>query len=643
MSETSPGEAIFSVQSVTKSYGAQPVLQNVSLTVHEGERVGLVGLNGSGKSTLLKIISGKELPDEGRVTRKHGLRLALLDQDCHAPPGKTVSEALDEGCREVRALLSEHDQIAEQLADPALAGKARDQLQASYDALHHRLDLIDAWDLPGEIKRFAVALNLAGAERALDTLSGGELRRVDLTAILLSRPDVLLLDEPTNHIDTKSVEWIEQFLSKYRGSCLLVTHDRYFLETIVDRIVEIDGARIWSFPGNYQRFLEYKARVTASELRAQGNRQATLKRELAWLKRGPKARTTKQKARIRRYQELDAENGPNLSPEIEFEIPPPPRLSKRILEVEGLGFAYGDAPLFHDFSFAFQKKMRVGVMGPNGCGKTTLIHVLMGRLRPTSGTIYVGNTTEFLYIDQSHEEIDPTKSPLGFVSNGANHWDVNGRRMYVPAYLERLLFDMDSVRAPMGNLSGGERNRIELAKKLLRGGNFLVLDEPTNDLDLQTLRVLEDAVCAFDGCALIVSHDRYFLNRLCTHLIVFEEDGRLLTQAGNYEDYQLYKERKAAEAASARRRKTAPKQAPRARPNPGRLTYKGRLELAKIDEEIEAAESEAGKYESAIGEPGFYEQDYKEVQDTLAKFEAAKKHVDELYNRWHELEQLQNC
>jgi ATP-binding cassette subfamily F protein uup len=635
------GEAILSVQSVTKSYGAQPVLRDVSLTIHEGERIGLIGRNGSGKSTLLKILAGRETPEEGLVTRRQGLRVGLLDQQCRIDLSLTIGQVLENVQREIRALIEEYDALARRLAKSVQGTAEYARLESRYAALGHELKLIDAWNLAQEIRLVSDALSLPQSDRIVGTLSGGEMRRLDLSAAILAHPDVLLLDEPTNHIDIESVEWVELFLAGYSGSCVLVTHDRYFLEQIVSRIVEIESNRLYSFPGNYERFLEYKTQIKEGRARTEQSRQAVLRRELAWLKRGARARTTKQKARINRYHEVAGQGAPETHKVIAFEIPEPSRLGKRILEAEDVGFSYGDRVLFRDFSLILQKGMRVGVLGPNGCGKTTLLRVLMGRLPVKRGGIFIGEATQFLYADQTQEEINPEQTILDFVSGGAHFWEVNERRLFVPTYLERFLFDRDSILMPMRNLSGGECHRVQLAKKLLQGGNVLVLDEPTNDLDLPTLRVLEEAIAAFDGCALLVSHDRYFLNRLCTHLIVFEEDGRLVLLTGNYDDYLLYKKRReAAPRPSAATPKTTPEEKPRRRSSE-RLTYKERRELEGIEAAIEAAEADARRLETAIHASRFYEQDHTVVQQHLAALAAAKESVERLYTRWADLDKRQ--
>ena len=641
MPSETPGKAVLSVQNVTKSFGAQPVLRDVSATIHEGDRIGLIGVNGSGKSTLLKIMAGLEEPDTGLVTRSQGLRVGLLEQEDRIDAGRTVGQVLEDAAEDLRALLREHRALSEQLAGGDLPPSERTRVEARHAHLQHELELTDAWNLAQVVKRVATALDLPDLERKAGTLSGGELRRVDLARALVQHPDLLLLDEPANQIDTRSVEWIERFLETYPGSCVLVTHDRYFLDRIVTRIVELAGSRVFGFPGRYERFLDYKTNLLAGEGRAEIGRQAVLRRELEWLRRGPKARGTKQKARIRRIEHLRNTQGEFEPKTIAFAIPAPRALGKRIVEAEGIARAFGDKTLFRDFSLIMQAGMRVGVVGPNGCGKTTLLRTLMGLDEPDEGTVAIGDATEFLYVDQTREEVDPEMSILQFVSNGVQHWDVGSRRIYVPAYLEGILFDRDAVDMPMRNLSGGECNRVNLAKKLLRGGNFLVLDEPTNDLDLATLRVLEEAVLAFEGCALVVSHDRYFLNRVCTHLLVFEGDGRVVHIVGGYDDYRLYVERrKDPEGPRPADSEKPGKLRPRTAKARG-LTWQEKQEIEGMEQAILEAEGTAERLEQEINAPGFYEQDHVRVQEVIGAHAEAKAAAEALYARWAYLEQLQ--
>ncbi|HOZ46397.1 MAG TPA: ABC-F family ATP-binding cassette domain-containing protein [Candidatus Hydrogenedentes bacterium] len=630
MSAVKPSKVILGVQGVVKSFGAQPILRDVSLTIHEGDRIGLIGTNGSGKSTLLRIMAGLETPDSGLVTSSRFLRIGLLAQECDLDACKTVGEVLDESGQAIRALLKQYECLGDALAEgDARAGR---EIAERHAALAHELEIAGAWDWEKHVKEIHVSLTLPPLDKPLSVLSGGELRRLDLARTLLQRPSLLLLDEPTNQIDTASVQWIEQFLEAYAGSCILVTHDRYFLDRIVNRIVELDQKRLFSFPGRYEAFLEYKSGILDAERRSVLNRQPLIRRELEWLRRGPKARGTKQKARIQRIDDLVRDKPSATTPALAFAIPEPRPLGKRILEAEHVFHGYNGRHLFLDFSIIMQQGMRVGILGPNGCGKTTLLRVLMGLDEPDRGRVVIGETTQFLYVDQTREAIDPDESILHFVSNGVLHWDVGPRRLYVPAYLETLLFDRDSVDMPMRNLSGGESSRINLARKLLRGGNFLVLDEPTNDLDLATMRVLEEAVLASAGCALIVSHDRYFLNRVCTHLLVFEPEGRIVTIAGNYDDYVLYRERTREVARPVR---PVPVEKPRsASPRPQRLSWQERKELDGMEAAILECEGDVERLEAQIASPGFYEQDYRVVQNALAALDAQRRRIDDLYERW---------
>jgi ATP-binding cassette subfamily F protein uup len=505
--------------------------------------------------------------------------------------------------------------------------------------LLHEMEIADAWKLDEDVKRVTVSLDLPAADRKLSTLSGGEGRRVDLAAVLVRHPDLLLLDEPTNHLDVTSVQWIEDFLAAYAGSVILVTHDRYFLDRVANRIVELENGRLTSYPGNYERFLERKAEREAHEARAEANRRSLLRRELHWLNRQPKARGTKAKYRVERYYEIEAQAPVERDREFFFDIPQTQRLGKLVVEAKKVTRAVGGRGLFRDFSFTLQRGMRVGVVGPNGCGKTSLVRVLMGLDPPDRGEIIHGETVEFLYVDQSHEEVPPQRTALDFVSNGATDMEVGGKRIHVPAYLERFLFDRAALRMPMERLSGGERNRLDIAKKLLRGGNVLVLDEPTNDLDLQTLRVLEDAVLAFDGCAILVSHDRYFLNRLCTHLIAFEETGNVIQIAGNYDDYLTWKADRTIpdelpQKAPKERRKKAGEEKVR------KLSYSEKKELDGIEKAIQAAEDNAARLEALAHNPATYLQGREYSEKISAELHAARTEIDRLYRRWEELESL---
>ena len=640
MATTTVGKVLLSAQEVSKKYGAQPVLENISLTVHDTDRIGLIGRNGCGKSTLMRILAGSLNPDGGFTTRTQGVRVSLLDQQCGLSLDQSVGEALGAATAALRGLVRRYHEATERLAHLSPDAPGYAVLEQECHDLQHHVDVAHAWNLDTEIKKIAEELRLPPLDQQLTSLSGGELRRVDLAAKLLEHPDVLLLDEPTNHIDTDSVVWIERFLEQYEGACVLVTHDRYFLDRVANRIVEISHGAVMSFPGNYERFLEYKAGVEEVQARTEANRQALMKRELAWYKRSPQARSTKQKARIVRLFDTQEKGPPPASKKFSFAIPEPERLGKDILEARLVTHGYQGRLLFHHFSLFMQKGMRIGIVGPNGCGKSTLLRVLMGRKEPDGGDMLIGQSTRFLYVDQTMADMDPDLRVLDFVSDGQRHVEVGRQRIHVPSYLESFLFDKSCAEMPVGRLSGGERRRVDLAKKLLKGGNFLVLDEPTNDLDLYTLRVLEETIESFEGCALIVSHDRYLLNRLCTHMLVFEEGGVIVQISGNYNDYLLYCERKRQAEKEARTRQQRDERTPPppAKPRPG-LTYKEKQELAGMEASIQQAEARLAEMHQAINAPDFYEQDFSATGPILQDMETLEAEVARLYERWESLEQ----
>ena len=648
MGDGQANRPLLSAEEVYKAYGAQEVLGGISLTIHEGDRVGLIGRNGSGKSTLLRLLYGDDSPDRGKIVRSRGVRIGFLRQQCGLNPEWTVRDALDSAVADLSALEAEYRQTLAVLAETPGDCWAYREAQERVHELEALLTSRGGWQLEPLLKTFMTALRLPDPDRRLGGLSGGELRRVDLAVQLAGRPDVLLLDEPTNHIDTESSAWIESWLESYTGACVLVTHDRYFLDRVATRIVELEFGRTYAFPGGYTRFLEYKSGVEETRSRAEANRLALIRRELAWFKRGAKARTTKQKARIQRLESLVEEGPPPTHREYVFVLPTPERLGKDVIETRDLGHGWGNRWLFRHFSFRVESGMRVGIVGPNGSGKTTLLRVLMGLEQPREGEVLIGSSVRFLYVDQQLEEIDPSQTILDFVSGGAKFFDVGSRRLHVPSYLEQFLFERRSVEMPMGNLSGGERARICLAKKLMRGGNLLVLDEPTNDLDLYALRLLEETLLAFDGAALVVSHDRYFLNRVCTHILSLGEGETVGIVTGNYDDYLLWRDRHAESSDAARAagesvqsRLTGVEESRPLRDSGRRkLTWAEQRELEQLPGLIEQREQELAEIETLLGQEGFYAQDFRVVQDTLAKMEALKEEISRLYDRWSALEFL---
>lgn len=646
MGDGQANRPLLSAEQVFKAFGAQEVLGGISLTIHEGERVGLIGRNGSGKSTLLRLLYGDDSPDQGQIVRARGVRIGFLRQQGMLNPSWTIREALEAAVADLRALEREYRQTLTLLSETPGDCWAYREAQDRVNELEALLTSRNGWQVEPLLKSFMTALRLPDPDRRLGELSGGELRRVDLAVQLAGRPDVLLLDEPTNHIDTESSAWIESWLESYTGACILVTHDRYFLDRVATRIVELEFGRIYTFPGSYSRFLEYKSAIEESRSRTEAKRLALIRRELAWFRRGAKARTTKQKARIQRLESLVEEGPPPAHREYAFALPTPERLGKEVIEARNVGQGWGDRWLFRHFSFRLERGMRVGIIGPNGSGKTTLLRLLMGEEPAREGEVLIGASVRFLYVDQQLEEVDPGQAILDFVSGGAKFFDVGTRRLHVPSYLEQFLFERRSVEMPMGNLSGGERARICLAKKLMRGGNLLVLDEPTNDLDLYALRLLEETLLAFEGAVLLVSHDRYFLNRVCTHILFLGEGETVGIVTGNYEDYLLWQERHAAsvDRAAGSAGSFQAQRAEAAVPDPARqaarrkLTWAEQRELEQLPGVIEHREQELTAIETLLGQEEFYARDFREVQETLTRMEALRAEISRLYDRWAELD-----
>ncbi|HEY9765421.1 MAG TPA: energy-dependent translational throttle protein EttA, partial [Chroococcales cyanobacterium] len=599
------GEPLLSLSCVTHRYSGREILNNVSLTVHQGNRLGLLGVNGAGKSTLLRLLASQETPDEGEVIRARGLRIGFLNQESFFDKEKTVREGIEEGLAETRALLSAYRALGERIAgDPqALAEHAR--LQAEID---HR----EAWDIDREVEVAMSHLRVPPPETPLGRLSGGEMRRVMLCRALVARPELLILDEPTNHLDAASIEWLENFLLNYRGTLIFVTHDRYFLDRIADRMVEIDFGRLSEYVGNYTDYLGLKADKMASEAKTDLVRQHAIKRELQWVRRQPKARSTKQQARLDRFQEMCDQAPLEFHGELDLVIPTGPRLGGKIVNLRKVSKGYGGNFLLREFELELAAGQRLGVIGPNGIGKTTLMRLILGDLEPDEGSVEVGVNTRFVYAAQGRDLLDPEKTLLEEIAGESDWVQLEDRQITLRSYLKRFLFTDEQANTPIKRLSGGEQNRAQLAKLLRTGGNVLLFDEPTNDLDLVTLRVLEDALVDFKGCALVVSHDRYFLNRVATGILAFEGDGKIVYSEGSYDRYL-------ANVKPVEKNVKAEKPRQIAAPKSRKLSFKEAQELEEIEVRIEENEQEVGLLEKTLEDPSLYAERGEEVPLLIAR------------------------
>ncbi len=532
---------------VSKIYPPQKqILKNIYLSFFYGAKIGIIGLNGSGKSTLMKIIAGIDKEYQGEVVFSPGYSVGYLSQEPHLEPGKTVKEVVTEGVAPIMNLLQEFENVNEQFSLPEVLDNPdkMEELMNKQAELQDKIDAADAWDIDNKLERAMDALRCPPADQLVDHLSGGERRRVALCRLLLSKPDVLLLDEPTNHLDAESIDWLEQHLQNYEGTVICVTHDRYFLDHVAGWILELDRGEGIPWKGNYSSWLEQKTLRMAQEEKQASKRRKTLERELDWIRMAPKARQAKGKARLNSYEKLLNQDSKEQEEKLEIYIPSGPRLGNKVIEAISLKKGYGDRVLFDNLSFMLPPNGIVGVIGPNGAGKTTLFRLIMQQEQPDSGTFDVGETVVLGYADQSHKDIDPEKSVYQVISQGNELIRVGQKEINARAYLSRFNFTGADQEKKCGVLSGGERNRLHLALTLKSGANVLLLDEPTNDIDVNTLRALEEGLEDFAGCAVVVSHDRWFLDRICTHILSFEGDGNVYFYQGTYSEYEEDKKRR---------------------------------------------------------------------------------------------------
>jgi ATP-binding cassette subfamily F protein uup len=629
VSDSAP--ALLTANELVVAFNDRVILDHATLALHEGDRIGLVGRNGAGKSTFLKVLAGQRTPDSGEVAARRDLVISYLSQEFTLDPQKNVLENIRDGASHVLGLIAEFESL------PA-ASKRHEQLE-------ERIAHLDGWNLDNRIETAMSHLGTPPGDREITSLSGGEKRRVAMCRTLVSRPDLLILDEPTNHLDPESIEWVAEFLENFGGAFLVVTHDRWFLDRVTNLTVELAEGRFFSYEGGYTEYLLAKAERQRAEAVVEHKRQMFLEKELAWVRQGPRAQRSKQKNRFERYYETAAQAGPVVEEDMELVIPPPPPLGNRVVELSNLGIEFGGRTLFRNFSHLFENGQRIGVAGRNGVGKTSLLKAIIGDLQPTEGTVKIGQLTKFNYVDQSRLQLREDRTVIDEVSDGTEFVIWGNGKLSLRAYLKRFLFSDDRINLQVKYLSGGERSRLLLARILKQGGNFLILDEPTNDLDLSTLRVLEEALIAFPGVVLVVSHDRYFLNRVCTGILAFEGDERIAYSVGNYDYYLEKKNRPAArESASGWSAKNA---APPARdngPKPAgkgrKLSFKETRELEGMEAEILKVEQEIGRIENLFADPEFHKTHATQTNALLADLAASKERLNQLFARWSELEAL---
>ena len=616
---------LISAQDLVLNINDRALLDRASLALSAGDRVGLVGRNGAGKSTFMRLLAGEAEADDGVITRRRELVTGYLSQAFELDPEITVIEAARDGARHVLALIHEFENL------PGYSSR--------HDHLEERIQQLEGWTVDSRVRTALNQLGCPPDDRKIGGLSGGERRRVALARALIARPDFLMLDEPTNHLDTESVEWITEFLAGYPGGLLVVTHDRHFLDSVATTIVELRNGKFERYDGNYSEYLLQRAEKLATEELTEHKRQMFLRREIEWVRRRPKAQTSKSQARLDRFSAAESSGPPPSESEMELVIPPPPPLGNRVVDIEGVGMQFGGRRLFSDLSLNFAGGTRIGVTGRNGLGKTTLLRILLGEMPPTEGEVRIGSLTRFNYVDQGRLRVNEERTVLEEVSDGTEWVQWGDEKLSLRGYLKRFLFTDDRITTQVKHLSGGERSRLLLARVLKRGGNFLVLDEPTNDLDLQTMRVLEEALTLFPGCVLVVSHDRYFLNRVCTGILAFEGEGQVTFSEGNY-DYYLEKRRRAASGSGggAREFKVTGSPAGSKAAKPRKLSFKEQRELEGIEAVIQVAEAEVTEREAQFVDPEFVRKNGARMQALLAELETAKAKVAALYARWEELE-----
>ncbi len=628
--------SLLSLHHIALSFGGPALLEDVNFAIEDGERVCLVGRNGMGKSSLLKLIAGQLQADSGEVRRHEHLRLAELPQQIPEQLGGSVYDCVASGLGQVGELLKRYHQYSE-----SLAHNANDATLASLERAQHELEALGGWEMTQRIETVISQLSLP-ADSRFESLSGGLKRRVLLAQALVQNPNLLLLDEPTNHLDIEAIEWLEQFLLNFNGSLLFITHDRAFLERLATRIIELDRGQLTSWPGDFATYQRRKAEALETEARHNALFDKKLAQEEAWIRQGIKARRTRNEGRVRALKQLREERRErrNLTGNAKLTMQDAARSGRLVVEAEAVSFSYQDTPVIKDFSTTILRGDKIGIIGPNGVGKTTLINLLLGKLQPTDGTLKLGSNIEIGYFDQHRSQIDPEKTVIDNLAEGRSEISINGKPRHVISYLQDFLFQPERARQPVKALSGGERNRLLLAKLFSKPCNTLVLDEPTNDLDMETLELLEERLMEFDGTLLLVSHDRAFINNVVTSTLVFEGDGRIGEYVGGYDDWLRQKPARATPASGKTKTQTANKSAPKAAAKK-KLSYKDQRELEQLPALIERLETEQATLHTQMSDPAFYQQSSEAISATKMRLAEVVTELAATYERWETLEAAQ--
>lgn len=629
---------LLSFEGLSKSYSEKILFDNIDLGINEGDKIGIIGVNGTGKSTLLKVISGVEQADRGKILTGNKVRVEYLSQNPQFDYDATVLEQIFKGNSPVTVLIREYEQTMERLH----LNPEDEILQKQLLQLSGKMDAAGAWDAESEAKTILTKLGISDFEAQIKTLSGGQKKRVALASILISPADLLILDEPTNHLDNDIIEWLEGFLNRRKGSLLMITHDRYFLDRVANRIIELDRGKLYSYIGNYSNFLEKKAERLDIEAASESKRQNLLRKELAWIRRGAKARTTKQKARIDRFEELSESKIEGTAGKIDISAGSS-RLGKKIVELENISKSFGERLLIKDFTYILLRDDRIGIIGPNGTGKSTLMNLIYGTLQPDSGTIEKGETVKIGYYSQETGHMDDQQRVIEYIKDIAEFLPTaDGQKISASQMLERFLFTPSAQWTPIGKLSGGERRRLFLLKVLMGAPNILLLDEPTNDLDIETLSILEDYIEEFPGAVIAVSHDRYFLDRLSEKLFIFEGSGEIKQYTGNYTGYRDVVKAEAEEESfinktQAEKSKSDTQVKEKTKEKPLKFTFKEQKEFDEIDGVIEELEEKISEVETKINNSG---SDFEALQKLIAEKERLEKELEEKFDRWTYLNEL---